>query len=165
MSLNTTPRTWVPGEVVTAAHLNNEVRDALTNLQAEWGTWTPTLTGFTVGNGSQTARFRRVGPTIEFRYTLVAGNTSSFTGTFSISLPVTPAGDYLTNQALNGSVGLYDNSAGGASRMGGTVLYAGSGAVIAIADDINPATVTNTNPWPWATSDILSITATYEAAS
>lgn len=165
MSLNTTPRTWVSGEIPDAPDFNTEVRDAFEGLQAEWDDWTPTLTGFTVGNGTQTARWRRVGRTVEVRYCLVAGTTSSFTGTFSVSLPAPPAADYVTNQALDGSVGLYDNSAGSSSRQGGTVLYAGSDAVIAIADNTAPATVTNTNPWTWANGDILTITATYEAAS
>lgn len=163
MSLNTTPRTWASGEVVSAAMFNAEIRDALLGLQAEWTAWTPNLTGFTVGNGVQTARWRRVGRTIELRYKLTAGTTSSFSGTFAVALPVAPAADYVTNQALNGSAGLYDSSGGVTSRQGGAVIYAGSSSVICVA--AVAGTVTNTNPWTWAAGDILSFTATYEAAA
>lgn len=92
MSLNTTPRNWTPGEVVSAAELNTEVRDALTGVQAAWDTYTPTWTNLTVGNGTVIARYLQIGKTVHVRISLTGGTTSSASGAVSVSLPVVASG-------------------------------------------------------------------------
>lgn len=164
MSLNTTPRTWISGEVVSAAQMNTEIRDAIAGIEAEWDAWTPTLTGFTLGNGSLTARYRRVGKTVDFRVQFTAGSTSTFTAGFILTLPVAAAAAGYPAETALGAAALYDASAGASSRMGGTAVYTGAGAFFLLADRDVPSTVGNTAPWTWATGDKFSVTGTYEAA-
>jgi hypothetical protein len=94
VSINYTPRTWVAGEVVTAAFMNTEVRDALTGVQSAWTAFTPTWTAATVnpvlGNGSFSgSAFQRYGKTILFRIVLTMGTTTTFgTGQWILTPPV-----------------------------------------------------------------------------
>lgn len=88
MSLNSTPRTWVTGEVVTAAEMNAEVRDALTGIQAALTAYTPTVANMTLGNGTITGRWTRFGKNAFVRINLVSGTTTTYTATnVTISLP------------------------------------------------------------------------------
>jgi len=92
MSINYTPRTWTSGEVVTAAFMNTEVRDALTGLQAAWTSYTPTWTGSvtnpTIGNGTLTGRNLRMGKSLLFRVVMAAGTTTTVgSGTYAFALP------------------------------------------------------------------------------
>lgn len=59
---------------------------SLANM-TDWIAYTPTLTNVTVGNGTSTARYRRVGDSIEIAYHLQWGSTTSFSGTIGISPP------------------------------------------------------------------------------
>jgi len=88
MSLNTTPRTWVNGEVDTAAFLNAELRDAMIGIQAAYSTYTPTWTGITVGNGTQAARYMQVGKNVHAYGRLTFGSTTTVTAVAHPSLPV-----------------------------------------------------------------------------
>ena len=62
------PRTWVVGEVVDAAMLNAEIRDQFTSMFDAWTPYTPvwsaTSTNPTIGNGSITGRYLKVGRTV-----------------------------------------------------------------------------------------------------
>lgn len=88
MSLNTTPRTWVAGETVTAALMNTEIRDALTGIEAAWTAYSPTAANFTVGSGTLLGRSSRVGKTVDLRVNFAAGGTTSFTASgATVTLP------------------------------------------------------------------------------
>ncbi len=94
MPLNSTPRTWATGELLTATLLNAELRDPLVNLQSAWSSWTPVLTATTnpvLGTGgSATGRYTRIGKTVLCSGRITFGTTGqSFgTGTIAVSLPV-----------------------------------------------------------------------------
>lgn len=53
--------------------------------------YTPTNTAVTVGNGTQTAYYIRIGNLVYVSYNLDFGSTTTFTGTASIGLPFTAA--------------------------------------------------------------------------
>jgi len=93
VGLLTTPRTWSPGEIVTAAMLNTEIRDALVDVQEGWVAYTPTWIASTtnpaIGNGTITGAYRRIGKTIDARVKILAGSTTTWgSGHYKISLPV-----------------------------------------------------------------------------
>lgn len=105
MSLASTPRTWVIGELVTAAVMNTEVRDALTGIQAAWDSaswvpaagWTAATTNPAIGNGTSAGYFTRVGKTVNFAGRIVPGSTTTFgAGAYSFTLPATPVGVVMT---------------------------------------------------------------------
>lgn len=87
-TLNTTPRTWVDGEVETAAILNPEIRDAMTAIQAAWTAYTPTFTGPTSTSPTIVGKVNRIGKTIDFRASYTFGTTPTGAGT-TVTLPVT----------------------------------------------------------------------------
>lgn len=168
MSLNTTPRTWVTGEVVTAAEFNTEVRDAFNGIQAAWTTytaaWTATTTNPTIGNGSIDAAYMRIGKTIHFRIAVTAGSTSTFgSGAYSLGLPVAAGG---TGRYLMAGTAR-DDSASVDYQMTG-IVAASTGTVSLRCDSTtagNPmAQVSGTTPFTLAVNDVLTIAGTYEAA-
>ena len=58
-------------------------------LSTSWTTYTPTNSGITLGNGTQTARYAKSGKTVYVSYRLVLGSTSSFSGDIRVGLPST----------------------------------------------------------------------------
>lgn len=79
----TTPRTWVPGELVTASMMNTQIRDNQSFLYSNISSWTPTITFDTPGNlnvvyATQIGTWARGGGYVFARMVIV---TSTFTFT------------------------------------------------------------------------------------
>lgn len=163
MGLNSTPRTWATGEVVTATELNSEIRDALAGIQAAWEAYTPTWgapTPPTLGNGTLTGRYRRVGKTVDYEVSLVAGSTTGGgTGQWSFGLPLT----YNSRYALRSLFGraLLHTAAG--AYYPATVFSAGALSVSLITTDTRSVMSTGT-PITLAAGDIITLSGRYEAA-
>jgi hypothetical protein len=153
----TTPRTWVAGEVVTAALLNAHVRDNLLAVSGLWTGYTPTISGFA---GTLTvARYTQIGKTVSVyvKYTV-----TSVSGTMSVSLPATAS----TNMA-----------AGTGAPSIGRAIVIDNPAVNIYFGDVYPASTTTVQffapagplfaaavPITWTSGDTISFSATYEAA-
>lgn len=160
-----TPRTWSAGETVTAALMNSDVRDPLAAVAGAWTSYTPTLTGFTPGNGTASGAYLRVGKLVIFRAKFVFGSTSAgASATPFLTLPVTAAtaeyGGFLS--------GVFYNTSGSQTylavcRRAGTTSSVG----FSIPGTSGVATApTATTPFgeAWATGDIIEVSGTYEAA-
>jgi hypothetical protein len=127
-----------------------------------WTTYTPVLTGPTLGNGSISARYLKIGKmvTVEVRFAL--GSTSAIGADNFISLPFNAA----QGAGLTIPVTLMDF---------GTTQFMGIG-YLQYADTIrllitntttsygNAALVTSTVPFTWTTNDYIAFVITYEAA-
>lgn len=123
MSLNSTPRTFVTGEIETAAIFNAEVRDALTGIQAAATAYTPTITNMTLGNGSTVFRYMRVGKWVTLWFRLVAGSTTTYTASaVAFSLPV--------------------NHRDGTETIGAAKMYTGSANMLGAVDVTSASTFT-----------------------
>lgn len=90
------PRTWVVGEVVSAAIMNQEIRDQFNSMFAAWTTYTPTWTASTtspvLGNGTLTGRYMKFGRTVICHINVTAGSTTTFgSGNYNWALPFTAA--------------------------------------------------------------------------
>ena len=152
----TAPRTWVSGEVVTAALLNTHLRDQFLEIGNAWVSWAPTLSNITVGNGIQTAYYRQVNKTVHFRYWLQFGSTSAIGSGSNFTLPVAPAA--AVAHTVAGA--LLDSSA--ADYRAGAAYIVASGSLCL---PLSPTgRLTGTVPWTWATGDEIAIGGTYEAA-
>lgn len=162
----TSPRTWVSGETVTAALMNTHVRDNLKAIGDAWSTWTPTwaatTTNPTLGNGTLDAAHITAGKLFIFQIDLTIGSTTNpGSGTYSFTLPVTPAsGGRLT---FYGSA--FDTSAANTYPIAG--IY--TGGVLSLRQFPGTAggafaTLTHASPFAWATGDVLSIGGTLEVA-
>lgn len=136
--------TWIPFDVEVTAY-------------------TPTLTNVTLGNGSITGRYQRVGAYCIVGIHLAFGSTTSVSGLIGISLPFTAAPDTTTRSSGNFSYG--DT---------GTTTYQGWGlvaesstkidmyAVNSAATYANVGTGTSaTIPHTWANTDEIYGTIVY----
>lgn len=131
-----------------------------------WTAWTPTLTNLTLGNGTVTALYARIGNIIVARISFIMGTTSAVSGSPTFSLPVTAAAYAGTNTTQQVGVGRYlDNSAGNtypsAPTMQSTTTirmlhYSGS--------PLGYASTSATQPFTWATNDEIHIDFFYEPA-
>jgi hypothetical protein len=166
-----TPRTWTASEVVTAAQLNQEIRD---NLLAAfplgidaWTAYTPTLANITLGNGTMVAAYQRVGRMIFYRAKFTFGSTSAVGTDPTITLPVAPASAYAAEIDVLGQVTITD--AGTANFVGIARLVSGSTVRIMVTGTAgtyaNHLGFSATVPMTWATNDNFVVTGFYEAAS
>lgn len=102
------PRTWVVGEVVTAALLNQEIRDQITSMLDTWTSYTPTWTAATtnpsLGNGTIVGRYIKIGRTCTAVIKLTMGSTTTYgSGLYRFGIPFTSASasiDYLGTARL-----------------------------------------------------------------
>lgn len=156
MGLNTTPRTWVAAEVVTALEMNTEIRDALTGIQAAWTAYTPALTGITLNNGTMRAAYRQIGKTYEVRVSITAGSSTTYSGTFTFSLPAAAAAGYSQNVDCLGA-GIVSATA----RVAASVAWQTSTTVALVT---NAGVVTNASPAAWTTTSSLGFQCVYEGA-
>lgn len=160
----TSPRTWAPGEDLTAANFNTHVRDNLKAIGDAWTAYTPTLTwtssSFTF---TRSGRYMQAGKLVHFwaKAVISGGTYGSGTGAPTLSLPVTA----YTLDGLYGSIGgfyldsgtnYYRINAGGASTTTVSMPYPGTNGV-----NTSP---TSTVPFTWTTNDGFFIAGTYEAA-
>lgn len=168
MSINYTPRTWVAGEVVTAAFMNTEVRDPFTGIQAAWSIYTPSWTASTsnptLGNGTIVGHYLQVGKHIDFWIKLTLGSTTTVgSGLYQITVPIAP----FATHPLHFDIFYTDASAGTFYR---GVTFLPSGSRVTMAYDNSTAggallSLTNTTPVVPAVGDTYEISAaTYEAA-
>jgi hypothetical protein len=163
VALNTTPITWTSSQVVTAANLNAEVRDALTGIQSAWTAYTPTLTGITLGNGTLAFAFTRFGKTVMVRGIFTAGSTTTYSASaLGFSPPVAPHASYASSGAA--AIGSAWITPTAAARTAGTAYFNGTPTISFLCGTPANSIVTNLVPGTWTTTSVLTFTATYEAA-
>lgn len=90
------PRTWVVGEIVSAALLNQEIRDQFNSFYGAWTPYTPVWTGSTtnpvVNNGTLLGRYNKVGRDVQFHINLTCGSTTTYgSGNYNWTLPFSAA--------------------------------------------------------------------------
>lgn len=130
--------------------------------------WTPTWTNLSVGNGTRTARYIQTGNNVSADVHLTFGNTTSISGSVSISVPVPAAARYASpNYQIVGSVLLVDE---GTAVLRGDVYFNGSNSAVFVArnvvsgSNVTNAAINATTPFTWTTGDKISIRFSYEAA-
>lgn len=162
----TTPRTWVPGEVLTASLLNTHLRDNLLAMTGAWTAYTPTWTatggGASLGNGSLTGRYSGVGKTVHFYISFGIGSTTALgSGRWDFSLPVASIGYSPTSHLLG--VGNAKDTGVRLYRL--DTMFVDTGKVCGWRDTgAAEATVTPTSPFTFAAGDSVTLAGTYEAA-
>jgi hypothetical protein len=162
-----TPRTWVAGDVLTAAQMNQDVRDnqlAAHPLGVDaWTAYTPTFAGTTLGTGSVVGAYQRVGRTIFFRAWFALGSGSAVTGPVTVTLPVT-ARDLAARVAA--AFVVYEDGNGGNYAGWSRISSAETVMELYVIGTAGIGTnLSATSPFTWASGDIIAVTGTYEAAS
>jgi len=131
-----------------------------------WTTWTPTWTGLTLGNGTVTAQYVRIGNGVWFRLYLLWGSTTAASSSAnSFSLPLTASSFGGVSGANIGNSKMYDgtNQFEGPLPLTSTTMVTfrwfqvqGSG--------IKDANVTNAAPNSWITNNEWYAQGYYQAA-
>jgi hypothetical protein len=137
----------------------------LTALSAAWTDYSPTLTNLTLGGGTQYAKYRRVGKTVDYYWQFVYGSSSAVGTAPSFTLPVAPATYYGTGRttAFPGTVHLLNS--GVEHRQGNLAISSGSTVVVSFWNATpNLADITATAPWTWNAPDAMTAWGSYEAA-
>lgn len=158
------PKTWTPGEVVTAAELNEQVRDNLLHLSGEWTTYTPAWTNAgtpapSVGNGSLVGRYLQTGRQVQLTIYLTIGSTTNLGSTgwrFGLPPGVAPAGG---NWQAVGS-GIVSQTGIQYGLITSWVTSTG-GALVAVTSA--GTRLGQNGPGTWAAGSTLSLQATLEA--
>jgi hypothetical protein len=123
-----------------------------------WATYTPTNSGVTVGNGTQTARFVKVGKTVFVSYRFILGSTSSVPGAVSIGLPS-------TNSSFTSCAVMITDA--GSSNFTGLAFGDPSQGSVTVRPNRTDGTYASINDnlgsmFTWTTNDVLQFFVTYE---
>lgn len=158
-----TPRTWVAGETVTAALMNSDVRDPFLGLADSMTSYSPTMTGFTIGNGTITGYYQQVGKFVHFKVVATFGSTSAAASAVpGFSLPVTAVSSSNGPPLLTAF--FIDNSPSN-SYIASAIQASTTSVSIAIIGSSGLRTVpSTTTPFTWTTSDRIEVSGIYEAA-
>lgn len=134
-----------------------------------WNTasYTPSIsgTGWAIGDGTITGRYCQVGKIVHFNVSITFGASSTYgSGQLTVSLPVTASGSMNTNAMAGQAV---DTSASKRYLLGG--FGVGSTTTITIRSLVTATngeltSVISTAPFTWASTDVIGIAGTYEAA-
>ena len=130
--------------------------------QYPWQTWSPSYDNITVGNGTAVARYQQIGKTVNVRYQLTFGSTTTIAYLPGLSLPVTAAATAYNQTNLH----LSDS---GANGYFGSAYFSNTTYVYFFVSQANSTYsfmqgVSATIPFTWTTSDAIYLTMTYEAA-
>ncbi len=157
----------------SALNTNNSVpNNALSNTGSfgsawAWTTWTPTITGITVGNGVITqAKYTQIGKSVFVKFLFTFGTTTTLTSDPVITLPVTSTSLTGAFRCL-GTGTFYDSSA--TSGVLAQPTYQSTTQVVfkCLYAGASYGTYSGSNstiPFTWATGDEVSGEFVYEAA-
>lgn len=128
---------------------------------AAYVAWTPTFANFTLGDGTASGKYKRVGRMIHHMLRVTLGATSSFTGLLIYTLPV-------SIQGADGSMvysfgGCGDASAGGSGP--GLYSRAWSATQLAVYTASTGAGVSSGTPFTWTSGDTFTLSGTYEGVA
>lgn len=146
----------LPYDVVQS--YQDEITAIETDLLAAWSSFTPTWTNLTVGNGTSTGKYKKIGKIVWFKIDLVWGSTTSISSSVSASFPVTAQTGGSYTVAHGESI---DASTGDSFSLMGR-LASGSAFAVLTDNGTKNVAVTATVPFTWTTSDELHITGFYE---
>ncbi len=172
--MTSTPRTWVVGEVVSAAIMNQEIRDQFNSFFGAWTTYTPSWgadggAAPTLGNGTITGRYLKTGRTVDWVLQMSWGSTTAAGGggggeNWWFGLPAAPAAGF-TQRIVVADV--FDNSASLHWHASGIYSTLNSGCVktFVAAQGTANAVLDSVAPFTWAAGDIFYASGRYEAAT
>lgn len=135
-----------------------------TFIGSDWESYTPTWTNLTVGNATQTFKWRRVGDSMEISGHFLWGSTTSGSGTFEFSLPSGYSVDNTkarSTYARFGTAWLQDSGAG--VREVYRIVQNATNARFYASGQTNAGTsgdVNTTFPFTWATNDEFDVLLT-----
>lgn len=155
----TLPRTWVAGEVVTAALLNTHLRDNLNAVSGILADAAENIVNLPLNGATSFHRYTQIGKWVVGEFHLVSSGAGS--GTLELSLPVTAVSTGLGARSIGTAI-LTD--AGTAQYVSHLMLQTTSVARFFATSGATLSQATTTYPFTWAATDSLSGSYAYEAA-
>jgi hypothetical protein len=130
---------------------------------SDYTTFTPTYAGITVGNGTNSGRYLRIGKLVHVLTDFTFGSTSSASGNLELILPFTAQSSirtyigsaYILDTGINSYTGLVAKVSTTNARL--EVQTAGGTYT-------NNNAATNTVPFTWGTGDLFYTSYFYEVA-
>lgn len=161
-----TPATWVAGAVLTAAQLNQQLRDNFNAAHAlgvdAWTAYTPALwQGGAVSSANVRSVYQRVGRLIVAQFRITATAAGSAANKVTVTLPVTAAS--ATGNLPTGSGVIFDTST--TTNYGGTWWLDSTTAVALVGDWSGAANWGATPSIALASGDSLAGVIIFEAAT
>lgn len=164
--------TGIADDVILSRHINDGnvlpnhlYAAASTNNNWTWDTWSPSLTGITLGNGSTEARYMKIGKLVAFRFLFTFGSTSSMTtGAFSPPVDVAATWDNLEPIGFCRYVDSSSSPNNGTGYIRVETATSIRPVVNTVSTYLREAGFSSTVPFTWATGDTLTCTGLYEAA-
>jgi hypothetical protein len=134
-----------------------DLGDSALGIESAWTAYTPTITNFTLGNGTVIARYKLIGKTLLLQCKIVFGSTSSISGSPIFYMPFSAK---ISNMQGTANILIQDfgtayfkaMSADGAG--GYFYIYAESANSTYVRD----TGISSTVPMTWTTNDSLSMT-------
>ena len=132
---------------------------------AGWTSFTPNYAGVTIGNGTNTGYYAKVGKTVYVYVEFTLGSTSAITSFISIAHPLTaaivypftPLGRVLFRDA--GTAFYFGDAIGGSNNSTVEIFPNVTSGTYA-----SYAACSSTVPFTWTTGDYFSVSYTYQAA-
>lgn len=153
---------------IVNANINNAVmplasiRDSLIqNGGSPWIAYTPTLANVTLGNGSITGAYSKIGRTVHYRGAIVFGSTTAVTAQVIVGIPLAAAGGTANNTYGYGHI--TDASASNLGPMIYARLWTTNSVSLYVGSTGSP--VNNGTPITFAVGDTLAFNGTYETTS
>lgn len=151
----------VGNKISAATFWNGQVRDLILGFGAHTS-YTPTITGFTLGNGAVAGRYTQIGKWVWFEAQFTFGTTSAAASAApTCSLPVTAAATAVTSSMAQG---VFSDT--GVNSYRAIALLASTTTCAAYINGTS-GLVTNcstTTPFTWGNTDVVYWTAIYQAA-
>lgn len=136
-----------------------------TGVEGVWTPYSPTVSGWTLGNGSASGSYIKTGTTVHMRMNMVLGSTTSISGGLQMTPPVAPRVGSTIRQY--GAGALLDDSA--SRRWECTVeLRSDTGLITPLYHSTSNgmAGIANpTVPFDWAAGDRIYFNLTYESVA
>lgn len=129
-----------------------------------WQSYTPTLSGITIGNGTLDFKYCQIGKTVHVKGQITLGSTSSVTTTLDIGVPVNHTG-YTLGYTL-GNVSFTNNTVYNQGMMVSVANAASFRAVVGNASGtyVGITDLSATVPFTWGNTHKIFVTFTYQAA-
>ena len=152
---------------------NHLIASASTLNTWAWDTYTPTFANTTLGNGTVTGKYIKIGKFVQFYTSFKLGTTSAVSSNPTVTLPVTASatafdtgtGDVRIGQSSfeDSGVASYD----GVTLIVGTSTSSTTAKIILLgtaATYLGPVGLSSTVPFTWGNLDTMRVSGSYESA-